>query len=266
MITMYDSVTAADIPTNASAVAGYLDGKYAWRASDWARFTTRLQLSITVLGGDADVLDVESGDATPDQAVTWVRSMRAAGYPYPGVYCNANLWPTVRATFRAHQVDEPWYWIADYDGRPAIPDGAIAKQYLNAPASGGHYDLSMVSPELLTYMQTGGKSMISQDDANMIAATILNWPITTPSKPAGSSGRQVWDVLGDGERVRADLLSDTTLVEDLVKALPTGGAVDPAALAADLAAPLASLLAPAITAAETTPAEFFTALAVQLKK
>jgi hypothetical protein len=266
MTRMYDSVDPFDIPTDATVVAGYVDGRYAWTDAGWQRFSHTPRLTITVLNGDADVLDVETGDATPDEAVRWVASQRAAGRPHPGVYCNTNLWPTVRATFRAHQVPEPWYWVADYDGRPDIPEGAVAKQYIDAPGSGGHYDLTAISPELITYLHTGGKAMISPDDANLIATTILNWPITTVTKPTGSGGRPVWDVLGDGERVRADLLSDTTLVEDLVKALPAGGAVDPAALAADLAAPLASLLAPAITASESTPAQFFTALADQLKK
>lgn len=266
MITMYDSTNPFDIPIGVPAVAGYIDGRYAWSSAGWQRFARLPRLTITILNGDADVLDVETGDATPDQAVTWVRSQRAMGRPYPGVYCNSNLWDTVRATFRAHQVEEPWYWIANWDGRMDVPDGAVAKQYLDPPASGGHYDLSVLTPQLVTYLQTGGKSMISQDDANLIASTLLNWSITTPSKPAGSSGRQVWDVLGDGERVRADMMTDTVLVEDLVKSLPAGGTVDPNALAADLAAPLASLLAPAIAAAETTPAAFFTALADQLKK
>jgi hypothetical protein len=266
MTLMYDSTNPLDIPVDAPAVAGYMDGLYQWSDSAWSRFRTQLRLDITVLGNAADVLDVETGDATPDQAVEWVRSMRAHDYPYPGVYCNSNLWPTVKATFDAHRVDQPWYWIADYDGRPDIPDGAVAKQYQNAPGSGGHFDLSVISDELITYITSGGKRMISQDDANLIATTLLNWRITTTTKPTGSSGRQVWDVLGDGERIRADLLADTTLVEDLVKALPAGGSVDPTALAADLAAPLASLLAPAITAAETTPTEFFTALAAQLAK
>lgn len=264
---MYDSSSPTDIPRDAPAVAGYVDGAYAWPDDGWSRFTG-LKLDITVFGNVADVLDVENGDATPDQAVDWVRTMRGAGYVYPGVYCSSNLWPTVRATFDAHKVDPPWYWIADYDGRPDIPEGAVAKQYQDAFGSGGHFDLSVISPNLITYMQTGGKRMLSQDDANMIAETILNWPITTPSAPAGSAGRQVWDVLGDGERILTAVASDESAILNAIAGvhLPDGQGVDVNALAAALASPLATLLAPQIVASETTPAEFFTALADQLRK
>jgi len=264
---MYDSVTAADIPVDAPAVAGYADGRYEWTRADWNRFPTTLRLDITVLGGVADVLDVETGDATPSQAVDWVRTMRQHGYPYPGVYCNSNLWPTVKATFTAHQVDQPWYWIADYDGLATIPDGALAKQYRNPPESGGHFDVSAISTPLITYMKSGGKSMISQDDANLIASTLLNWYITTPSAPAGV-GRQVWDVLGDGERIQTALSSDVNAIESAIHAVAgTGGQpVDANALAAALAGPLSTALAPYIATTETTPAEFFSALAAQLKK
>lgn len=265
---MYDSVTAVDIPADAPAVAGYVNGKYTWSDSDWRRFATPLKLMITISADmHGDVLDVETGDATPDQAVNWVRQSRADGNPYPGVYCNSNLWPTVKAAFGAHQVAQPWYWIADYDGLATIPDGALAKQYRNPPTSGGHFDISAISAPLITYMKSGGLNMISQDDANLIASTLLNWYITTPSAPAGV-GRQVWDVLGDGERIQTALTTDTTAIESAIHAaVGTGGQpVDTGALAAALASPLATALAPYIGAAETTPAEFFTALAAQLSK
>lgn len=265
---MYDSVTAADIPADAPAVAGYVNGAFRWTDSDWARFPHALKLRITISDGmEGDVLDVETGDATPDQAVNWVRQSRADGNPYPGVYCNSNLWPTVKATFGAHQVAQPWYWIADYDGLATIPDGALAKQYRNPPTSGGHFDVSAISAPLITYINSGGKNMLSQDDANLVASTLLNWYITTPSAGPGT-GRQVWDVLGDGERIQTALTSDTTAVESAIHdAVGIGGMpTDPATLAAALAGPLATALAPFIQRAETTPAELFTALAAQLSK
>lgn len=264
---MYDSVTAADIPTDVPAVAGYIDGAYQWSDSDWRRFATSLKLTITVLGDVmGDVLDVETGDATPDQAVDWVRRTRAAGHSYPGVYCNSNLWPTVKATFTAHQVAQPWYWIADYDGLATIPDGALAKQYRNPPESGGHFDVSAISAPLITYLKSGGLNMISQDDANLIVTTLLNWPLATPSAPAGTAGRQVWDVLGDGERIQAALGAGVSGIETAVAAVASAeGHVDVTALAAALAGPLAQSVSAALPP-ETSPAEFFTALAAQLSK
>jgi hypothetical protein len=269
---MYDSTNPLDIPIDAPAVAGYIDGAFAWSDAGWKRFPDALKLVITVFGDVyGDVLDVETGDATPDQAVDWVRMCRiTADEPYPGVYCNSSLWPTVQAAFAAHQVDPPWYWIADYDGRPDIPPGAVAKQYLNAPASGGHFDLSAISPALITYMKTGGKQMLSQDDANLIVTTLLDWKIVTPSAGPGV-GRAVWDVLGDGERLTAQLATlDGEMSADqkaVLTAIAAAGAVggDVEALANNLAGPLAAALAPHLPA-ETTPAEFFAALAKQLEK
>jgi hypothetical protein len=264
MTTMYDSVTAADIPASALFVAGYVDGRYAWSAADWNRFPNALRLGISVFGNTADVLDVETGDATPSDAVQWVANARAHGRPYPGVYCNASAWPTVRATFDAHQVAEPWYWIADYDNRRDIPSGAVAKQYINDPASGGHFDLSVISESLITYMTTGGIRMISQADADTIALTILNWDIQTPSHGAGV-GRKVWEVLGDGERILTAVSAEQSTLSAAIAAVPAGGVVDVPTLAAALAGPLATALAPALPP-ETSPAEFFTALAAQWKK
>jgi hypothetical protein len=87
---------------------------------------------------------VETGDATPAQAPGWVKARRAAGAD-PTVYCSASLWPTVRAAFTAAGVAQPHYWIAHYDGDPTIPAGAVAKQYVDPPNSGGHWDLSAVA-------------------------------------------------------------------------------------------------------------------------
>ncbi len=53
-------------------VAGYINGIYAWSIAGWARFAGKPQwrISITAGANDGDVLDVETGDATPQQALT----------------------------------------------------------------------------------------------------------------------------------------------------------------------------------------------------
>ena len=142
---MYDSVTARDIPLSARMVAGYVDGTYTWTAADWARFPHAVHVTISAIGRvNAHVLDVERGDATPDFAPGWVRRRRGVGAD-PTIYCNASTWPAVRAAFRAQGVAEPHYWIALWDGRAQPVSGAVAKQYADPPASGGHYDLSIVA-------------------------------------------------------------------------------------------------------------------------
>jgi hypothetical protein len=143
--TMYDAVTAANIPADAGMVAGYIDKikLEPWSAADWERFPRATKVTIVKKAGTnaGHVLDVEPGDATPAEAPGWVRMRRAAGAD-PTIYCNLSTWPSVRAAFSDAGVAQPHYWIARYDGDPAIPDGAVAKQYLGNVAPG--YDVSSV--------------------------------------------------------------------------------------------------------------------------
>jgi hypothetical protein len=129
---MYDSVTPANIPDGAVLVAGYADGFYANLPGLQARFPAATVVSIAVHPSTpAQVLDVETGDATPAQAVQWcTRTMAATPNGQLTVYCNVDAWPQVRAAFQAAGVTEPQYWVAAYDGDPAIPAGAVAKQWL----------------------------------------------------------------------------------------------------------------------------------------
>lgn len=143
---MYDSVTATDIPTSAAMVAGYVSGRFAWSAADWARFPNAVKVGIATQANvnDGQVLDVEPGDATPAQSVGWVQMRRQAGTD-PTVYCNASTLPQVQSAFTSAGVAQPHYWVAHYDGKAEIPAGCVAKQYIDPPGSGGHYDLSAVA-------------------------------------------------------------------------------------------------------------------------
>jgi hypothetical protein len=139
---MYDAVTPANIPGDAQLVAGYLTGPYAWKPADWARFPNipHVGIATQAIYSVGQVLDVETGDATPAQAPGWVQKRRAAGVD-PTCYCNSSTWPSVRAAFQAAGVPEPHYWIAKYDQNPALPAGAVAKQHTNTAG----WDLSSVA-------------------------------------------------------------------------------------------------------------------------
>jgi hypothetical protein len=130
---MYDSVTPGSIPASATMVAGYADGKYANLTAMRARFPHARVVSIAVrYTTRAQVLDVETGDATPAQAVLWcTQTMADTANGELTVYCNTSTWPQVRAAFKTAGVSEPQYWIAHYDNIAALPAGAIAKQYQN---------------------------------------------------------------------------------------------------------------------------------------
>lgn len=142
--TMYDGIAsdAAVIPTGAQIVAGYVDGNYAWSTKDWARFPHAIHVTIAAHPGtNAGTV----GDGPPDngtwaQWVQWTVRRRAAGTD-PTMYTNGSSWAAGKAAFAAAHVAEPHWWIADYDGDPTIPAGAIAKQY----QSTDRWDLSSVA-------------------------------------------------------------------------------------------------------------------------
>lgn len=136
MRTMYDAVTARNIPTTAAMVAGYIDKirLEPWSAADWARFPGAVKVTIVkkAITNAGHVLDVEPGDATPAQAPGWVRMRRAAGAD-PTVYMNFSTWGPVQAEFVRQGVAHPHYWVAKYDGVANLPSlngiTAVAKQY-----------------------------------------------------------------------------------------------------------------------------------------
>lgn len=139
---MYDAVTVSNIPSTAEMVAGYVDGNYANYSEMKSRFPDAIVVPITVFASDNEgtVLDVEQGDATPQESVGWVQKRRNAGVD-PSVYCDTSNWANVRQAFQDAGVREPHYWIADWTGSPHIPDGAVACQY----SSPGPYDVSEVA-------------------------------------------------------------------------------------------------------------------------
>jgi hypothetical protein len=143
MGTMYDSVTASDIPADALIVAGYVDGAYTWSEADWAQFpgAAKVRIAVSASSHDAQVLDVENGDATPDQAPEWAVAVRALGFA-PTIYTSRDNVATVAAAFSAADVPQPYYWVADWTGTAHLIPNSVATQYANPPASGGHYDVS----------------------------------------------------------------------------------------------------------------------------
>ena len=140
---MYDAVTPGNIPATATLVAGYTDGHYANLDQMRQRFPHAAIVKITVFASDneGDVLDVETGDATPAEAPAWVLKRRAAGHPAPCVYMNSDTWPQVIAEFRKAGVADPLWWVAHYDQQPTLTAGMWAKQYLSTNL----YDLSTVA-------------------------------------------------------------------------------------------------------------------------
>lgn len=153
--TMYDSTNAADIPIDAAAVAGYVNGEFAWSPEDWARFTAASKLGIDVKNaGAGGALDIEKGDADIPDAPSWVANRHAAGIGRPWLYIDRENWQALHDELIA-SAGRPvggleWgYWVADWTGEPhelELPDGtkADAVQYADPATSGGHFDLTAI--------------------------------------------------------------------------------------------------------------------------
>ena len=132
-------------------VAGYVDGIYAWNQSGWDRFpnATKIRIAISATTNDGHVLDVETGDASPNQAPGWAKMRLASGLSSVAIYMNRNTRPAVEAALQSSKLlnTQVCLWVATDDGTLSVPTGyygVVAVQYANSTLSGGHYDLSNV--------------------------------------------------------------------------------------------------------------------------
>lgn len=151
--TMYDSTTAGDCPADGDLYAGYTAGEWA-DYGDMVRLfpgKQHVRIDVSAFGGPADVLDVETGDATPDQAPGWVNRQHANGVPLPAVYCNRGNEDAVAAALQAAGVPTTAavLWLATggdaYTGPWEVRGYRIvAVQDRTSVQTGGHYDASTV--------------------------------------------------------------------------------------------------------------------------
>lgn len=137
---MYDATNLDGLPVGGNLYAGYVGGKYNTYHILLIRYANTLCVSIAINDAeDAMVLDVEKGDATPEEAPAWAERQRARGQ-IPTVYCNRSTLPSVEAEFKALNVAPPCYWIAA-PGYAGLYPGSVATQNVFA----GTYDQSTVA-------------------------------------------------------------------------------------------------------------------------
>lgn len=88
---MFDSVEIDQIPANAGTVAGYTGGKWPTYWELVKRFPHAFVLAIAIAASeDATCLDIEQGDARPEEAPDWVKRQHARGVHRPWVYCSTS--------------------------------------------------------------------------------------------------------------------------------------------------------------------------------
>lgn len=156
MLTMYDAVNVTAIPTNAQAVAGYVNGRWQTFPQLEQRWPAAHRLSIAVTAeADADCLDIESHDATNAQAAEWFRRQKARGLEKPKFYTSLSNVKKLVGVLTAAGISRNEYglWSAHYTHKPhlcgpgcgyGMPTIADATQWTDQ-ALGRSLDASLVA-------------------------------------------------------------------------------------------------------------------------
>jgi hypothetical protein len=118
-VTMFDDVTVSLIPREKKyAAAGYVNGIFTtWpdiQAGPWFR---KLSIAVTA-DHDAECLDCEPGDASPDQVPAWVKRQHGK----PVIYCSVSQAATVLGALARAGIarSDIRLWTAHYDGHEHI--------------------------------------------------------------------------------------------------------------------------------------------------
>lgn len=122
---MYDDVTATLIPTSAEVIGYYVNGLYANGTQIAKLFPKARLVGITVTASaKADVLDVETGDATIAQIYGWLKAYpKSDATTLPVIYINAGNVQLMMATMKANgfkQGTDYLIWSAHYTGSAHI--------------------------------------------------------------------------------------------------------------------------------------------------
>jgi hypothetical protein len=125
IITMYDSVDLNQFPSNPEAVAGYVGGLWPTESPLVLKFPHARHKSVAVNASeDADILDIENGDAVPADAPAWFNRQKARGAHLPGFYADLSTMPSVIDALNRAGIARNEYtlWLAHYTGvQPAAP-------------------------------------------------------------------------------------------------------------------------------------------------
>lgn len=145
---MCDSTDINDIPQWADLIGTYCTGSYAVPFETVrAKFPRQALVRINTNADPAhgNCLDVESGDAGPDQAPAWYDARLKAGIKYLAIYCNRS---NLAAVAKAMGSRDCHYWLSTLDGSlPVIYDTIkldAVQAFGQKMLAGRHMDLSVV--------------------------------------------------------------------------------------------------------------------------
>jgi hypothetical protein len=125
-IKMFDSTSISQVPADAPAVAGYVGGYWPTYLQLVQRFPRAYHLSIAINAAeDAECLDIERGDAVPDEAPAWVRRQVQRGVRRPVLYSSVSSMQIVLSCLESAGItrDSVRLWSAHYTGVPHLCSG-----------------------------------------------------------------------------------------------------------------------------------------------
>lgn len=130
-------------PATVDLIGYYIDGNYVPTGAQLARFAGKVHVPISVnpSGNAGVVLDGAPDNGPTGEEPGWVARRRKSGVD-PTVYTTLSLWPTLIQAMNAAGVAQPHWWIADWNNRAEMIDGAIAHQYDTVT---GRWDDSIVA-------------------------------------------------------------------------------------------------------------------------
>lgn len=151
-VLMYDSTDVGEIPNNAKAVAGYVGGRWPTFRELLRKFRHAYHISIAISAAEnAECLDIENGDAIPQEAPGWVRRQKSRGIRRPILYANLSTMPAVILYLKRAGIalSEVRLWVAHYTGTPHIPEGFDACQFEDN-ALGRNLDASLCNGDFFS--------------------------------------------------------------------------------------------------------------------
>lgn len=128
-----DSVSPAGMQAGLDVYCYYAAGTFANGTAVKAHFPGKQYMGIVPrLGmGRASCLDVETGDASPSDARTFVAQWQpiAGETDKPVIYANLSTMFAVKAALASFARSKYYLWVAHWTGVPAIPAGYDGVQY-----------------------------------------------------------------------------------------------------------------------------------------
>jgi hypothetical protein len=130
-----DSVTAS-AESAAAFYCFYSAGGFANGTATKAKFPGKLYMGITPTVSDiagADTLDIENGDATNEDAVTFVKNAKPPNLNLPTLYTSESNVAALKSTLTAAGIARSRYYLfqADWNDKDSVPAGVDIAQYEN---------------------------------------------------------------------------------------------------------------------------------------